>query len=108
MCAAPWCGASLSRSVVAPAADERVQGRHPLQTSDAVGAAQVQLGPEALALAAHLNKEMGISHQRVARALELGYGLAVNRSPLCRALLRLGQKAEPIASELSLGQTSSS
>jgi len=38
----------------------RFQGRHPLQTSDAVGAAQVQLGPEALSLAAHLNKEMGI------------------------------------------------
>jgi len=28
-----------------------VQGRHPLQTSDALGAAQVQLGPEALSLA---------------------------------------------------------
>lgn len=78
----------------------RVQGRHPLQTSDAVGAAQVQLGPEALALAAHLNKEMGISHQRVARALELGYGLAVSRSTLCRALLRLGQKAEPTYQQL--------
>lgn len=78
----------------------RVQGRHPLQTSDAVGVAQVQLGPEALALAAHLNKEMGISHQRVARALELGYGLKVNRSTLCRALLRLGQKAEPTYQQL--------
>ena len=85
----------------------RVQGRHPLQTSDAVGAAQVQLGPEALALAAHLNKEMGISHQRVARALELGYGLAVNRSTLCRALLRLGQKAEPTYQQLrvAIGQS---
>ncbi|MSO22847.1 MAG: hypothetical protein EXQ58_06240 [Acidobacteria bacterium] len=78
----------------------RVQGRHRLQTSDAVGAAQVQLGPEALSLAAHLNKEMGISHQRVARALELGYGLAVSRSTLCRALLRLGQKAEPTYQQL--------
>lgn len=78
----------------------RVQGRHRLQTSDAVGAAQVQLGPEALSLAAHLNKEMGISHERVARALELGYGLQVNRSTLCRALLRLSQKAEPTYQQL--------
>lgn len=69
-----------------------VQGRHPLQTSDALGAAQVQLGPEALSLAAHLNKEMGISHERVARVLELGYGLRTNRSTLCRALMRLGEK----------------
>jgi transposase len=72
-----------------------VQGRHPLQTSDALGAAQVQLGPEALSLAAHLNKEMGISHERVARVLELGYGLRTNRSTICRALMRLGEKAAP-------------
>jgi transposase len=72
-----------------------VQGRHPLQTSNAVGAAQVQLGPEALSLAAHLNKEMGISHERVARVLELGYGLRTNRSTICRALMRLGEKAAP-------------
>ena len=64
--------------------------------SDAVGAAQVQLGPEALALAAHLNKEMGISHQRVARARELGYGLAVNRSTLCRTWLRVAIRQSPI------------
>jgi transposase len=32
----------------------RVQGRHPLQTSDAVGVGSVQLGPEALTLAAIL------------------------------------------------------
>ncbi len=72
-----------------------VQGRHPLQTSDALGAAQVQLGPEALSLAAHLNKEMGISHERVARVLELGYGLHTNRSTICRALMRLGERAAP-------------
>jgi transposase len=78
-----------------PCCGRLVQGRHPLQTSDALGAAQVQLGPEALSLAAHLNKEMGISHERVARVLELGYGLKVSRSALCRALLRLGEKAAP-------------
>jgi len=72
-----------------------VQGRHPLQTSDALGAAHVQLGPEALSLVAHLNKEMGISHARAARVLELGYGLKASRSALCRALLRMGEKAAP-------------
>jgi transposase len=72
-----------------------VQGRHPLQTSDALGAAQVQLGPEALSLAAHLNKEMGISHERVAPVMELGYELRTNRSSICRALMRLGEKAAP-------------
>ena len=79
---------------------QHVQGRHPLQTSDALGAAQVQLGPEALSLAAHLNKEMGISHERVARVLGLGYGLRASRSALCRALTRMGEKAAPTYEQL--------
>jgi len=46
----------------------RIQGRHPLQTSDAVGVGQVQVGPEALALAAVLNKQMGLSLGRTRQA----------------------------------------
>jgi transposase len=79
---------------------KRVQGRHPLQTSDALGAAQVQIGPQALALSAHLNKELGISHERSARVLKLGWGLEVNRSALCRAMMRLGVKAQPTYDEI--------
>ena len=84
-----------------------VQGRHPLQTSDALGAAQVQLGPEALALVAHLNKEMGVSHERAARVLDLGYGLQTSRSGLCRALKRLGEKAAPTYEQLRMAVRSS-
>lgn len=43
---------------------------------------------------------MGISHERVARVLELGYGLRTNRSTICRALLRLGAKAAPTYDKL--------
>jgi len=39
----------------------RVQGRHPWQTSNAVGGGQRATGPEALALAAILNKQLGLS-----------------------------------------------
>ena len=60
----------------------------------------MQLGPEALSLTAHLNKEMGISHERVARVLELGYGLRASRSALCRAMTRLGEKADPTYEQL--------
>jgi transposase len=77
-----------------------VQGRHPLQTSDALGAAHVQVGPQALTLAAHLTKQMGISHERTAQVLEWGYGLRVSRSALCRAITRLGTKAELTYQEL--------
>ena len=72
-----------------------VQGRHALQTSDALHVGQVQIGPEALSLAALWNKEMGLSHERVARSLQLGYGLTVSRSGICRALERLGNLAAP-------------
>jgi len=73
----------------------RVQGRHRLQTSDALGAAQVQLGPEALALAAQLNKQMGLSLGHTAEVLKLGFGFQVSRAGIYRALARMVAKAEP-------------
>jgi len=73
----------------------RVQGRHPLQTSDALGAAQVQVGPEALALAAQLNKQMGLSLGHTAQVLKLGFGFQVSRAGIYRALARMAGKAEP-------------
>ena len=79
-----------------------VQGRHPWQTSDALGAARVQVGPAALTLAAHLSKQMGISHERCAQVLSWGYGLPVSRSTLCRAITRLGTKAEPTYQQLQI------
>jgi len=72
-----------------------VQGRHPLQTSDALGPAHVQLGPEAIALAAQLTKERGLSHADVVEVLHHGYGLEASRSGICRAVLRLGEHAAP-------------
>jgi transposase len=77
-----------------------VQGRHPLQTSEALHVGQVQIGPEALSLAALWNKEMGLSHERVARSLQLGYGMTVSRSGICRALERLGNLAAPTYDQL--------
>jgi hypothetical protein len=43
----------------------RVQGRHPLQTSDALGVAAAQLGPDAQAAVVELNKQGGLSHGKV-------------------------------------------
>ena len=53
----------------------RVQGRHQLQTSDAVGVGSVQVGPEALTLAAILNKQMGLSlgHTRQVLSTDSGW-----------------------------------
>jgi transposase len=73
----------------------RVQGRHRLQTSDAVGVGSVQLGPEALTLAAILNKQLGLSLGHTRQVLSYGFGLEVSRGGLYRALARMAGRAEP-------------
>ena len=74
---------------------ERVQPRHRLQTSDALGAAAVQLGPNALALGALLNKGYGLSWGKVASFIGRAFGLQASRSSFCRAAERLGSQLEP-------------
>ena len=73
----------------------RVQGRHPLQTSDAVGVGAVQVGPEALALAAILNKQMGLSLGHTREVLAYGFELEVSCGGLYRALARMAKRAAP-------------
>ena len=73
---------------------QRVQGRDPRQTSDALGAAAVQLGPEALALAVKMNKGLGMPHADVAAVLQDNFGLQVHRSTICRAVERVARRGE--------------
>ena len=73
----------------------RVQGRHRLQTSDALGAAGVQLGPQAVAWAVILNEQMGLSFGKIATLLRQQYGMTVSRSGLVHAVQRAARKAQP-------------
>lgn len=73
----------------------RVQGRHPLQTSDAIGAAAVQLGPQALAVAASFNKQLGLSFSKIETVFADRFGLTVTRGALVRAVHRVAAKAAP-------------
>jgi transposase len=74
--------------------NKRVQARDPRQTSDALGAAAVQIGPEALALAVQMNKSLSMPHADVAAVLQTGFGLQVNRSTICRAVERAGRRGQ--------------
>ena len=71
-----------------------VQGRHPLQTSDAIGAAAVQVGPEAITLGVLMNKAQGLPHADAAAILQQGFGLTMSPSGICRAIQRVARKAE--------------
>jgi transposase len=74
----------------------RVQGRHPLQTSDALGAAAAQLGPDAQAAVVELNKQGGLSHGKVTRCLESLFGIPLSRGGSVHTVLRAASRCEPV------------
>jgi transposase len=74
----------------------RVQGRHPLQTSDALGAAAGQLGPDAQAAVVELNKQGGLSHGKVTRCLESLFGIRLSRGGSVHTVLRAAGRCEPV------------
>ncbi len=78
---------------------KHLQGRHPEQTSDALGVAGVTLGSRAIALAAYLDTSLGLSHEKQ-KTLLAHFGLQVSRSGLCQAIARAAQKAEPSYQQL--------
>lgn len=78
----------------------RVQGRHELQTSDAVGAAASQLGSEAHAAMVILNKDLGLSHGKCARVLGTLFGIPIARATSARSNLRTARLAEPAYAQL--------
>jgi transposase len=77
------------------ACGRRVQGRHPLQTSDALGAASAQLGAQVIAFAVILNKQLGLSFGKIATLLQQQYQLTVTRSGLVHAVHRAARQAQP-------------
>jgi transposase len=80
----------------------RVQPRHPEQTSDALGAAAVQLGPRAVALAAWLSKSLGLPPGKVAQVLGR-FGVAVTPGGVVRAVARAARRARPTYQALVAG-----
>src|SRR5271156_6213566 len=78
----------------------RVRGRHPLQTSDATGAAQSQLGPNAQASIVYLNKRCGMSYGKIADHLKEANGIDIKPSTATRIVLRAADKLQPVYVEI--------
>jgi transposase len=83
-----------------PACYRRVQGRHPEQTSDALGAAAVQYGPRLLGLAADLKHRLGVSYRKCSSVLLTLTGLTVASAALVRSGHRLRRLAQPSYDQL--------
>lgn len=73
----------------------RVQGRHPLQTSDGLGAVAVQIGPEAAALVVLLHKGFGLPLAHVVTLLRDRFGIRVTRGALVHICARTATRATP-------------
>lgn len=72
----------------------RVQGRHPLQTSDALGCCASQLGPDAQALIVHLNKHAGLSQGKISDLFHTLFDITLTRGGVCQSMLRAARRCE--------------
>jgi transposase len=78
----------------------RVRSQHPWQVSTAIGAASVQLGPRALAVAALLNKHQGLPMRKTCAVLATLGGLHVTPGGLAQALARVAHRLAAAYAEL--------
>ena len=74
--------------------DARVQGRHALQTSDALGCCVSQLGPNAQAAATIMNKRLGLSHGKIAWFFCHIFQIALTPGGVCQAMLRAARRTQ--------------
>lgn len=72
----------------------RVASSHPLQVSAACGAAATHLGPRALALAASLNKGLGLTMRKSCAVLRDLLGVKLSPGGLSQALARMATRLE--------------
>ena len=67
-----------------------------MQTSDALGAAASQLGPDAQAAIVELNKQGGMSHGKVIRCLESLFGIHLSQGGSVHTVLRAGRRCQGV------------
>lgn len=73
----------------------RGSGEEKLQTSDALGAAASQIGPDAQAAAATLHTQIGLSHGKVAAVFDALFGITLTRGACAQISGRAGVRLEP-------------
>lgn len=73
----------------------RVQGRHPEQPSEALGAAAVQIGPRALALACEMKHRLGVTYGKLRAFFAAAFQVEISRATFARADQRLAKRWEP-------------
>lgn len=72
----------------------RIQPRHPLQTSNALGAASSQLGPDLQALIALMKDKYGLSYGDIQGLLDEAFGISLTRGGAAQVVLRVADRVE--------------
>jgi transposase len=72
----------------------RVQGHHPLQTSDALGCCASQIGPEAQTAVVMLNKQLGLSQGKISGFFQMYFGIKLTRGGSCQIMLRAARRCQ--------------
>lgn len=75
---------------------QRVHPRHPWQTSDALGAAAVQIGPDAQAMIALMKNKLGLSYGDITTLMADAWGIELTRGAAAHIVRRAGERAEPV------------
>ena len=91
----PSSRSSTSKPVTCPCCRQHWQGRHPEQTSDAIGAAGNTLGPVVLTMAAEMKHRLGVSYRKIFDFLQTYCQLKVCPATFIRAEQRLADLARP-------------
>jgi len=73
----------------------RFRPRHPLQTSEATGAAASQLGPDLQALIALMKDKYGLSYGDIQGLLDEAFGISISRGGAAQVVLRVAEHHEP-------------
>ncbi|MGH9093424.1 MAG: IS66 family transposase [Acidimicrobiales bacterium] len=81
----------------------RVQGRHPEQTSDALGAAGAQVGPNAKSWAAWLHYSLGVPFAKISRLFAERLGLSVTAGAICQSAQSTSTDLVPVSADIRAG-----
>ena len=73
----------------------RIQPRDARQTSNALGAAASQLGPDLQALIAMMKDKYGLSYGDIRGLLDEAFGISVSRGGAAQVVLRVAERNEP-------------
>jgi transposase len=79
----------------------RLQPRHPLQTSDAIGAAACQLGPDAQTTVALMKNRYGLSYGDIVGLFKDVFGIPLSPGGAARAVQRAAARSEPVYEHLT-------